>query len=151
MYKGRRNFGIFEEEMRESKWQRVARFDLGCSIRERKYWEMEEERKYRICEREEQTCKYGTTVQIEKMEAYGKKWRKCQEKKKKGKDGLKELEELWEKRRNEYRNEKLSEEKREGERRSMRRKKQQNFVNGSLGPLGQVKVCVCVCVQLCAK
>lgn len=50
--------GIFEEEMRESKWQRVAKFSLGCSMRERKYWEMEEEKKYRICEREEQTCKY---------------------------------------------------------------------------------------------
>lgn len=48
MYKGGRNSGIFEEEMRESKWQRVARFSLRCSIRERKYWEMEEERKYRM-------------------------------------------------------------------------------------------------------
>lgn len=48
MYKGGRNSEIFEEEMRESKWQRVARFSLRCSIRERKYWEMEEERKYRM-------------------------------------------------------------------------------------------------------
>lgn len=58
MYKGERNSGIFEKEMRESKWQRVTRFSLGCSMRERKYWEVEEERKYRICEKEEETCKY---------------------------------------------------------------------------------------------
>lgn len=141
--------GIFEEEMRESKWQRVAKFSLGVQHEGKKILEMEEEKKYRICEREEQTCKYIWDDCVEKMEAYGKKWRKYQEKKKKGKDGLKELEELWGKRRNEYKNEKLSEEKKEGERRSMRRKKQQNFVNGSLGPLGQVKVCVCVCIVMC--
>lgn len=87
MYKGGRNSGIFEEEMRESKWQRVTRFSLGCSMRGRKYWEVkEEERKYRICERKKQTCKYmGRLCRLRRWKRMAKNGGSVRKKKRRGK------------------------------------------------------------------
>lgn len=41
--------GYLKKGCGESKWQRIAKFWLGNEIKEGKYWEEEEGRKYRIC------------------------------------------------------------------------------------------------------
>jgi len=42
----------------EKRWMRMAKFRLGEGVREGRYWEREENRRCRMCEREEETWKH---------------------------------------------------------------------------------------------
>jgi len=50
--------GYLKKGWGESRWKRVARFRLGSNVKGRKYWEGEEKRKCRLCEREEETWEH---------------------------------------------------------------------------------------------
>lgn len=51
MVQGYQNVGAAEiSEGKEKRMVRIARFRTGCEMRESRYYEREENRKYRICE-----------------------------------------------------------------------------------------------------
>ncbi|TGZ50923.1 hypothetical protein DBV15_12006 [Temnothorax longispinosus] len=50
--------GYLEKNWEEERWSRFARFRLGNEIREELHWEKEENRRCRICEREEETWEH---------------------------------------------------------------------------------------------
>lgn len=47
--------GYLKKGWGESRWRRVLRYRLGNEIREGKYWLEEGNRRYRLCEEEEET------------------------------------------------------------------------------------------------
>ncbi|XP_024868138.1 golgin subfamily A member 6-like protein 6 [Temnothorax curvispinosus] len=50
--------GYLKKNWEEERWSRVARFRLGNEIREGLHWEKKENRRCRICEREEETWEH---------------------------------------------------------------------------------------------
>jgi len=42
----------------ENKWRRVARFRLGCEMKEGNYWEEEEKKVCRLCGRERESWEH---------------------------------------------------------------------------------------------
>ncbi|XP_011865993.1 PREDICTED: putative golgin subfamily A member 6-like protein 6 [Vollenhovia emeryi] len=56
--KGKGVPGYLKKGWKEKRWQRVARFRLGEEMRSNRYWEEEENRKCRVCGREEETWEH---------------------------------------------------------------------------------------------
>jgi len=50
--------GYLKKGWAEKRWMRLAKFRLGEGVREGRYWEREENRRCRMCEREEETWKH---------------------------------------------------------------------------------------------
>jgi len=42
----------------ECRWRRIARFRLGCEMRESNYWEEEEKKMCRLCGRERESWEH---------------------------------------------------------------------------------------------
>lgn len=66
------------KKKREERLKRKATFRLRNEIRKKRYWEGIENRKFRFCEWEEETCEYMITKCM--GEGKGKKWESGKEK-----------------------------------------------------------------------
>jgi len=50
--------GYLKKGWEENRWRRIVRFKLGNETKEGRYWEEEDKRFCRLCEREEETWEH---------------------------------------------------------------------------------------------